>query len=64
MQGCVRLHCGGPGQNVNAGRQPPLHDGPGKGGQGGREGARGGTEGAEERQETLKTLWHFAGNDF
>lgn len=42
VQGCVRLHCGGPGQNVNAGRQPPLHDGPGKGGQGVRE--RGGGE--------------------
>lgn len=24
------LHCGGPGENVNAGCQPPLHDRPGK----------------------------------
>lgn len=71
VQGCVHLHCGGPGQNVNAGRQPPLHDGPGS--EDRAAGSRGGeTEGTEEGEEALKTtketvinssLWHFAGND-
>lgn len=54
MQGCVNLHCGGPGQNVNTGCQPLLHDGPGKRGQSG--GERGREEERQKRHERQEKI--------
>lgn len=55
VQNCVKvggkydLHCGGPGENVNTGCQPPLHDCPGK------KDRRVGSVDRKERKEKLNT---------